>query len=175
MSETLETALFLLFEPIYTGSVARKLAKAHVQAHEQFLHALYLKKGGHRPKGKGREIAKSIKPIKLPEVRARHVRGAPTRVRTKSPMVPIETIQAEIVSILRSTGRTVTMAEVIEACAPFSWTHAQVKRAMRAAKKKGLVEQIGDKKITRYTLPLANHRVGAKLNTGSLSAQQPSD
>lgn len=171
---TLQDRFYEVLIDYYSEKTAWRLAKAHAEAHEQFLQSLGMARGGVRKKGQ----LKTDSAKKLVNVRAHpnRKRGNIRRPLRRAPNVNHEVVEEEILSYMRSVGadeKAIRMLDIVDGCSGFDFTYAQVRVTVRAMHKKGLIVQEGRARSALYRLPGA--KVGADVSEHALSSQLRDD
>lgn len=159
----------------YNITTAQKLAKAHAEAHEQFLHEIGLARGGKRYKGVVTEDTAPKKVVQVRKPTRQNKRNAVLKRRVGSTeSVDHDVIDGEILSLLKSVGEPVVLDFIADNCSNFGWSYAQVRVAVRRMFHRGLVEKRGTCRGTAYSYKSAKVRqVRAKVGAESLPADHP--
>lgn len=167
---SLQTRLYDIFSQYYCERAARRLARSHVLAHEQFQIMLGLVRDGF--------AHKKYKVKRLP--RARPLEEIPLQLSdmiNPGTHVSSESIEREILSFMISVDarkRPVKMTEVVEALAAFNWGYARIHRAMTNLCKKKVAQRDGNYRKAKYFL-LFDPDVPSRIEPEGLKADSPAE
>jgi hypothetical protein len=133
--------------------MAKKLARGHVSAHEQFLHDLGLKHGGRRLKDVSYN-AQVKNPVHVRKMNVEMV-DLSTKAIGRAPAVRPEVVDEEIISLLESfdaESYAVKMVDIVDACSGFGWTHSQIRTSIRRLRSAGRIVREGNCRSSGYLL-----------------------